>query len=62
MDLSTAFDTLNYDLLIAKLHAYGFQNDALKLFHSYLSKQWHKNKVNMSFSSWEELIKPKDLS
>ena len=36
MDLSKAFDTLNQDLLIAKLHACGFQHDALKLPHSYL--------------------------
>ena len=36
MDLSNTFDTLNHDLLIAKLHAYGFQHDALKLLHSYL--------------------------
>ena len=57
MDLSKAFDTLNHDLLIAKLHAYGFQHDALKLLHSYLSKRWHRTKVNTSFSSWEELIK-----
>ena len=34
-----AFDTLNHDLLIAKLHAYGFQHDALTLLHSYLSKR-----------------------
>ena len=33
IDLSQAFDTLNHDLLIAKLHAYGFQHDALKLLH-----------------------------
>ena len=57
MDLSKAFDTLNHDLLIAKLHAYGFQHDALKLLHSYLSKRWYRTKVNTSFNSWEELIK-----
>ena len=39
------------DLLIAKLHAYGFQHDALKLLHSYLSKRWHRTKVNTSFTS-----------
>ena len=31
MDLSKAFDTLNHDLLIAKLHAYGLTRDSLKL-------------------------------
>ena len=36
MDLSKAFDTINYDLLVAKLHAYGFSNDSLKLLYSYL--------------------------
>ena len=34
MDLSKAFDTLNDDLLIAKLHGHGFQHGAVKLIHS----------------------------
>ena len=38
MNLSKAFDTLHHDLVISKLYAYGFQHDALKLLHSYLSK------------------------
>ncbi|XP_057292613.1 papilin-like [Hydractinia symbiolongicarpus] len=33
-DLSKAFAWINYDLVIAKLHAYGFDKDALRLIHS----------------------------
>ena len=35
MDLSKAFTTLNHDLLIAKLHAYGFSEESLQLIKSY---------------------------
>ena len=39
MDLSKAFDTLNHDLLIAKLGAYGFETDALRYMKSYLKNR-----------------------
>ena len=35
MDLSKAFDTLNQELLIAKLEAYGFDKSALDILFSY---------------------------
>ena len=51
VDLSKAFDTINHNLLIAKLQAYGFSVKALKLIKSYLSNRWQRTKVNNSFSS-----------
>ena len=94
MDLSKAFNTINHDLLIAKLHAYGFSKESLKLIKSYLTlsrrrplsyrnqsidlrcgvsqwtgfymitasilqgltNRWQRTRVNLSFSSWSELI------
>ena len=56
MDLSKAFDTLNHDLLIAKLDIYGFDKQALRLIRSYLSKRLQRTKINQSFRSWVELL------
>ena len=56
MDLSKAFDTINYELLIAKLAAYGFDMKSLKILFSYLRNRKQRVKVNASFSSWEELL------
>ena len=38
MDLSKTFDPLDHDLLIAKLHAYGFDYHALELIKYYLNE------------------------
>ena len=39
MDLSKAFDCLSNELLLPKLHAYGFSISALRLIYSYLTKR-----------------------
>ena len=56
MDLSKAFDTLNHDLLIAKLEAYGFSAKSLSYIHSYRNKQLQKTNVNCDFSLWKEIF------
>ena len=56
MSLSKAFDTINHELLIAKLHAYGLDKNALTIMLSYLSYLWQRTKINTSFSSWSELL------
>ena len=56
IDLSKAFDTLNRELLIAKLSVYGFNNESLKLIRSYLTNRWQRTKINKSFSRWTELL------
>ena len=56
MDLSKAFDTINHDLLIAKLKAYGFSKEALKLMRSYLKNWKQKVQINDKFSSDRDVI------
>ena len=55
-DLSTVFDCLDHELLIAKLNAYGFSLTALKLVHYYLSKRKQRRKINSTYSSLLEII------
>ena len=55
-DLSRAFDWLDHGLLIAKLNAYDFSLNALKLVHNYLSNRKQRTKRNSSYSSVLEII------
>ena len=55
-DLSNAFDYLHDELLIAKLHAYGFDKSSFKLMHSYLSNRKQIVKTNDGYSSWSEIL------
>ena len=56
MDLSKAFDTINHELLVAKLHAYGFDKNSLRVIFSYLTDRWQHVKINTTLSSWTELF------
>ena len=55
-DLSKAFDCLNHQLLLAKLHAYGFDHLSLKVIQSYLSDRFQRVTVNASFSGWKKIL------
>ena len=57
MDLSKAFDTINHELLLAKLSASGFDKNALEIMRNYLSNRWQRTKINTTFSSWSALLK-----
>ena len=55
-DLSTAFDCLPHDLLIAKLFAYGFDDKALPFIYDYLRHHKQSTKIADSYSSWQEIL------
>ena len=55
MDLSKAFDTLNHDLLIAKLGVYGFETDARRYMKSCLTNRKQRVRVNETLSEWERI-------
>ena len=56
MDLSKSLDTINHELLIAKLHAYGFSKESLDLILEYLSDRWQRTTISGNVSSWAELL------
>ena len=56
MDLPKTFDTINHDLLLAKLHAYGFSINALNLMCSYLKNRKQRVQINNNFSATKSVI------
>ena len=56
MELSKTLDTMDHDLLIAKLGAYGFQKDALVFMKSYFTNRQQLVRVDSNFIMWEEII------
>ena len=55
-DLSKAFDCLPHDLFIAKLHAYGFDLNALNYIHTYLTGRKQRVKINSKYSDQTEIM------
>ena len=54
--LSKAFDSLNLELLIAKLKCYGIDQHAVEFFRSYLSSRYHCCKINNTLEDWRKII------
>ena len=56
MDLSKAFDSLNHELLLTKLKAYGLDSNSITFVKSYLTNRLQRCKISNSFSEWGEVL------
>ena len=56
MDLSKAFDSLNHELLLAKLKVYGLDSNSVTFMKSYLTNRLQRCKINNSFSEWGKVL------
>ena len=50
IDLSKAFDSLQYDLILAKLNGYGFSYKSIKFISSLLSEIRLRTKINSEYN------------
>ena len=49
------FDTLDHCLLLAKLSAYGFDNNSLSFVRSYLKNRFQRCKIENDISNWRKI-------
>ena len=55
-DVSKVFDCLLHNLLIAKLHAFGFDLKSLKVIHVYLNDRFQVTKVGSFYSEILQIV------
>ena len=56
MDLSKFFDCLANDFLPARLEAYGFTYQSLKLINRYITDRKYRTEITSSYSSFLDLL------
>lgn len=54
-DLSKAFDSVCHGLLLVKLRAYGFTDQALELMSNYLHDRRQRVKLDGTYSDWKPI-------
>ena len=56
MDLSKAFGTINRDLFLSKLKAYGLNENSVSFIRSYLTNRYQQTEFGSTFSEWNKAI------
>ena len=56
MDLSKAYDCTSHDLLTARIEAYGFHRNALKLVYSFLKNRMQRVKIGSTYNSAKQIL------
>ena len=57
VDFKKAFDLVDHQILLSKLKLYGFDNEYLIWFNSYLTNRQQQVSVNNSNSSFEKSLR-----
>ena len=57
IDLSKAFDSIDHNLLVAKLEAYGVRGNEKEWFLNYLTDRQQSVVVGEAKSTWSEMVK-----